>query len=119
MTPRRDKLLSYDPERKIATYAQFDPLPDGRMHTKVWYTQEVPDNWKDVNREIGQMQEAAATRSTQDHWRHVAKIPDALMNQLIEEYGNPVMSEDASERWRKYVFNNSDYRDLRTGGGRI
>ena len=89
------------------------------MHTKVWYTQEVPDNWADLNRELGGMQKQSVIGNSQDHWRHIAKIPDALMNQLIEEFGNPVTYEDAAERWRKYVFNSNEYRDLRTWEGRV
>ena len=119
MELRRDKLLSYDPVRKLAVYAQFDPLPDGQMKVVAWYCQEVPDGWKDQNREIGEVQPSSLIGNTQHHWRHVARIPDAVHNELTEKYGNPVRDEDAAKTWKKRVFNDSEYRDLRTWGGKI
>ena len=114
--PRKDRLIHYNPVSQLAVYAQIDPLPDGRIHTTLWSIQEVPDDLAGQNREIGADQPNMIGH-TQVHRQHIARVPDIISNQWREE--DRELDDDEKEAAVKRRLNSSEFRDLRTGGGRL
>jgi hypothetical protein len=115
--PHPDAFISS--ERPDAGYREWmlcEPLPDGRMHTKVWREQIVPDNFFDVNRHVGQEQ-SSLVGNTQDHRRLVARIPDVVRNAWDEE--DKELDPDEKDKAFKRRLNDSEWRKLRVGDKRV
>ncbi len=104
-------VLNHDPLRNITTLVRFE---GEKMH--IAYAQQIPDDFWQQNRELAELTQPK--RNTQDHIRHVARIPDAIANQWTEELGNPVLDPDAQKAWDKRL-NSREFHKLRVHDGQL
>lgn len=94
----------------------LEPLPDGRIHTKVWRESHVPDRFFDFNRHVGQ-EAKSLIGNTQDHRRLVARIPDCVANQWHEEDRDLDFDEKAKRF--KARLNSNEWAKLRVTEGNL
>lgn len=94
----------------------LEPLPDGRLRSKVWREQIVPDNFFDVNRHVGQ-EARSLIGNTEDHRRLVARVPDAISNQWREE--DKELDPEEQDKAFKARINSNEFHKLRVGDKRI
>lgn len=109
-------LINEDPERGIKTVGWF--LDDGRLHVQT--RQYVPDSFfahLDAFRQLGEEKK----RGTQQHWRRVAIIPNALQDKLlVDSDGKPLQFGDPErEKKLRRLLNDGEYRKLRVSEGRV
>ena len=95
-------------------------------HTRVLIEDDVAhirpthtvDDLVDENKELQTLQ-PTHSRGTQDHWRHVARIPEPLLYQKMVDFGGlPQDSPECQRRWRQWL-NDGAQRDLRIWSGKL
>ena len=104
-------VISHDAERGIVTQGKFE----GAL-LRVRYLQEIPDDFAGQNREIGAAQ-PNMIGNTQRHRKHVARVPDSVSNAWAEEDRHLEVEEKQEAVTRR--LNSNEWRDLRTGGGKL
>ena len=109
--------ISEDKLRGIKTVGWF--LPDGRLHVQT--RQYVPDRFFDAVKAMRDKKTPGGRPNTQQHWRHVAEIPETLYQKmLLDENGRPLhFSDPEREKRVSRILNDIDYRDLRVVGGSV
>ena len=103
--------ISFNDDTGLLVQGRFE---DEELHIR--HCQEIPDNFYDANRHLGQEQ-GSLIGNTQDHRRLVARIPTAVMNLWAEEDRH--LDEDA--KWLAFQrrLNDNEYQKLRVGSGVI
>lgn len=109
--------ISEDKSRGVRTVGWF--LPDGRLHVQT--RQYVSDRFFDAVKGLRDKNSGASRPNTQQHWRHVAEIPETLHQKLLsDEHGKPLhFSDPEREKRLNRLCNDIDYRNLRVAEGSV
>jgi hypothetical protein len=103
--------LSYDEQSGMLVQGRF---VDEKMHVR--YLQEIPDNFFDVNRHLGD-EAKSLVGDTQDHRRLVARVPNAITNQWAEE--DRLLDDDEKAAKFKERMNSNEFHKLRVSRGAL